>query len=67
MYSRLKSEATIGSLWEEQTKTVKIDYFTKNLSSPTFFEITTSSFQEMFLDIFRKFCCKEFKKYIYRQ
>ena len=43
-YSRSKSEATIGSLWEAQTKTAKIDYFTKNLSSPTFFEITTSKF-----------------------
>ena len=49
-YSRSKSEATIGSLWEAQTKTAKIDYFTENLSSPSFFEITTSNFQEMFLE-----------------
>ena len=40
----------------------KIDYLTKNLSSPTFFEITTSKFKEMFLDIFRKFGWNEFKK-----
>ena len=42
--------------------TAKIDYFTKNLSSPTFFEITTSKFQEKFLslNIFRKFYSKEF-------
>ena len=60
-YSRSKLEATIGSLWEAQIKSAKIDYFTKNLSS-TFFEITTSNFQEMFLDIFRKFCQKEFLK-----
>ena len=59
-YSGSKSEATVGSLWEAQTKTAKIDYFTKNLSSPTFFEITTSNFQKMFLDIFRKFLQKEF-------
>ena len=44
------------------TKTPKIDYFTKNLSSPTFFEINTSNFQEMFNDIFKKFCRKEFLK-----
>ena len=44
--------STIGSLWEAQTKTAKISYFTKNLSS-TFFEITTSKFQEVFLNIFR--------------
>ena len=37
-----KSEAAIGSLWEVQTKTGKIDYFTKNLPSPTFFEIQIS-------------------------
>ena len=47
-YSRSKWEATIGSLWEAQTKTAKIGYFTKNLSSPMFFEITTSNFQEIF-------------------
>ena len=33
------SKTTIGYLLEEQNKTTKIDYFTKNLSSPTFFEI----------------------------
>ena len=49
-YSRSKLETTIGSLWEAQTKTAKIDYFTKNLSPPTFFEINTSNFQEMFLN-----------------
>ena len=38
------SEATIGSLWEAQTKSAKIDYFTKNLSPPRFFEISTSNF-----------------------
>ena len=32
-------------------KTVKIDYFLKNISSFTFFEIKTSNFLEMFLDI----------------
>ena len=37
-------EATIGSLWEAQTKTAK-DYFIKNLSS-MFFKTTTSNFQE---------------------
>ena len=55
-YSRSKSEATIGSLWEAQTKTAKIDYFTKNLSSTTFFEITTSNFQEMFQEKTVFFC-----------
>ena len=57
-----KLEATIGSLWEAQTTTAKIDFFTKNLSSPTFFEINTSNFQEMFLNIFKKFCRKKLKK-----
>ena len=61
-YSRSKSEPTIGSLWEAQTKTAKIDYFTKNLSSPTFFEITTLNFKETFLAIFKEFCSKEFLK-----
>ena len=41
-----KLEATIGSLWKAQTKTTKKDYFTRNLSSHTVFEITTSNFQE---------------------
>ena len=36
IYSWSKSEATVGFLWEAQTKTAKIDYFTKNLSPPTF-------------------------------
>ena len=45
---------------ETQTKTAKIDYFTKNLFPPMLFEINTSNFQEMFLDIFKKFCWKEF-------
>ena len=36
-----KSETTAGSLWEAQTKTMKKDYLTKNLSPPTFFEINT--------------------------
>ena len=61
-YSQSKSEVTIGSLWEALTKTAKIDYYTKNLSSPTFFEITTSKFQEVFLEIFRKFHQKEFQQ-----
>ena len=63
-YSRSKSEITIGSLWEAQSKTTKIDNFTKNLSPPRFFEIDTSNFQEMLLDIFKKFCQKFFFKYI---
>ena len=45
-------EATTGTLWEAQTKTVKKDYFIKILSPPRFFEINTSNFQEMFLIIF---------------
>ena len=56
------SEATIDSFWKAQTKTAKLNYFTKNLSSPTFFETTTSKFQEVFLDIFRNFCRIEFSK-----
>ena len=59
---RSKSEATTGTLWEAQTKTVKKDYFTKILSSPRLLEINTSNFQEMFLDIFKKFCRKKLKK-----
>ena len=55
-------EATIGSLWEAQTKTAKKNYFTKILSPPRFFEINTSNFQEMFLDIFKKSVGREFKK-----
>ena len=51
-YSRSKSETRTGSLWEAQTKITKINYFTKNLSPPTLFEINTSNFQEMFLDVF---------------
>ena len=51
-YYRSKLEATTGSLLEAQTKTAKKDYFTKNLPLPTFFEINTLNFQEMFLDIF---------------
>ena len=61
-YSRLELETTTSSLWETQTKTAKKDYFTKNLSPPTFFEINTSNFQEMFLGIFIKFCGKVFLK-----
>ena len=57
-YDQSKSEATTGTLWEAKTKTAKKDYFTKILSSPRFFEINTSNFQEMFLDIFRKICRK---------
>ena len=59
-YDRSKLEATTGTLWEEQTKTAKKDYFTKILSSPRFFKINTSNFQEMFLDIFKKFFRKGF-------
>ena len=61
-YDWSKSEATTGSLWEAKTKTVKKDYFTKILSPPRFFEINTSNFQEMFLDIFKKFCQRGIKK-----
>ena len=43
-----------------KTETVKKDYFTRNLSSPMFFEINTSMFQEVFLDILKKLCRKEF-------
>ena len=43
-YGRSKSEATIGSFWNAQTKTAKKDYFTKNLSCPTLFEINTLNF-----------------------
>ena len=57
-----KSETTAGSLWEAQTKTVKKDYFTEILSPPRFFEINTSNFQEMFLDIFKKSAGREFEK-----
>ena len=59
-YSRSKSQSTTGSLWEAETKIVKKDYFTKNLSPLTFFKINTSNFQEMFLNIFRKFCLRDF-------
>ena len=61
-YDWSKSEATTGTLWEAQTKTAKKDYFTKNLFPTTFFEINTSNFQEMLLDIFKKFCRKKLKK-----
>ena len=37
----------------------KKNYLSKNLLSPMFFKIKTSKFQEMFYDIFRKFCWKE--------
>ena len=59
-YSRSKLEATIGSLYEAQTKTTKKGYFIKNLSFPTFLEINTSNFQEIFLAILRKFSWKKF-------
>ena len=39
-----KSETKTNPLLEAQTKTAKVDYFSKNLSSPTFFEIKTSKF-----------------------
>ena len=55
-YSSSKSETTIDSLREAQTKAAKKVYFTKNQSSPTFLKITTSNFQEMILAMFRKFC-----------
>ena len=38
---------------EAQTKTSKKDNFTKSLFPPTFFEITSSNFQEMFLAILK--------------
>ena len=41
---------------------LKKDYFTKNLSPPTFLKQFTSNFQEMFLAIFRNICRKQFKK-----
>ena len=43
-------------------KTAKIDYFTKNISPPRFFEINTSNFQEIYLAFFRKNFLKEFKE-----
>ena len=43
-FSRSKSEATTGSLWDAQTKTEKLDCFTKILSTPRFFEINISNF-----------------------
>ena len=58
-YSRSKSKT--GSLWEAQTKTAKKEFFTKNLSSPKFFEINTSNFNGMFFAVLRKFCRKELK------
>ena len=61
-YSRSELETKTGSLWEAQIKTAKVDYFTKNLSPPMFFEINTLNFQEIFHDIFKKNCRKEFKK-----
>ena len=38
-----KSETTTGSLCETQINTAKKGYFTKNLTSPMFFEINTSN------------------------
>ena len=46
-------------------KTSKKDYFTKNLSSPTFFEINTSNFQEMFNNIFIKYVGRNLKNYFW--
>ena len=62
-YSPSKSEVTIGSLWEAQTKTAKIDYFTKNLSL-MYFEINTSNFQEMFLEYLENLVRTKLKKTI---
>ena len=45
-----------------QTKTAKKDYFFKILSPPRFFEINTSNFQKMFLDILKKIAIKNKKK-----
>ena len=50
-----KLETTTGTLQEGQTKTAKLDYFTKNRSPPKFFKINTSNFQETLLDIFKNF------------
>ena len=62
-YSTSKSEATTGTLLKAQTKTTKKDYFTKSLSSLSyFFEINTSNFQEMFPATFEKLCQKKIKK-----
>ena len=47
-----------------KTKTEKINCFTKNLSPPMFFEIKTSNFQEMFLDILKNSIGQDFEKII---
>ena len=56
-------EATIGSIWETQTKAAKIDYFIKNLSSHMVFEITTSKVQE----VFKKILWKNYNKNLYKK
>ena len=61
-YSKSKSEAKIGALWEAQTKTAQIDCFTKNQYPPMFFEINTSNFQGMFLNILKSFVRMNLKK-----
>ena len=43
-------------------KLQKKDYFSRILSYPLLYEINTSNFQKMFLDRFRNFSLKEFKK-----
>ena len=63
--SRSKSETTTGSLWKAQNLTAKIDYCTKNLSPPTLFDINTSEFQEMFLDIFENSVGRNLRKYFF--
>ena len=60
-YSWLKSKATTCSIWDTQTKTAKIYYFTKNLFPFRFSEINTSNYQEMFHDIFRNTVGRSFR------
>ena len=46
-YDRSNLGHLTGSLWEEKTKTVKLDYFILNLSLPTFFKQSFSSFYSL--------------------
>ena len=60
-YKRSKSEATIGSLWKAQTKNAKIDHFTKNLSSPSFFKQLSSNFhKKSIIELKKKIECRKF-------
>ena len=60
-YSR-SNKTTTGSLRETQTKTAKIDYFTKNLSSPRFFEINTQTFMKCSLIFLKNSVKRNFEK-----